>query len=591
MARALLHVVTIAALALSWALGGYGALPARLRRDDDVWLVAATALALGAGATAVALTALGVLHLLGRVAVAAVATGVALAAIAGGRRAAREGRLRFPPLPSDRARRLALLALAAVLALTLLAVLAPPASMDATIYHLRAPREFLRTGTLTALEDDSHSFQPLYVEMLFAEGLVLGGGVVAALAHWILGLGAIMAAGAWARRFGAPGIWGAVAFGATGLYVWESTSAFIDLGLALFSSLALYWATREERGRAPALLAGLFAGLAAGSKFTGLMTLAFTCLAALAAAAPDWKAGLRRGCAIGAVALVVALPWYARNLLATGNPIYPLANTLFGGPPVVFSSQHYGLGADLLHLLTSPFDLLARGGAFDQGWALGPAYLALVPLGIVATTGRRLALLVGSVLGGWWLIWFFSSPQCRLVLPMLPAAAGLAGAGMTAALASHARAPRVAAIAVLGVAIAGGVATAGLGAALDLKVTLGLETPDQFLERNSWNYVAFENANRLLPPQARVAVTGADNLYYLDRVARQVDVGDSSAALAARGFTHRLTIDDCHGRQAATPARLIIWQGRYPLRASRLRGGVLSEACARLTPIDPRLPS
>jgi hypothetical protein len=312
-------------------------------------------------------------------------------------------------------------------------------------------------------------------------------------------------------------------------------------------------------------------------------------LAAVAAVAPDWRRGLGRLAAIGGIALAVASPWYLRNFIFTGDPIFPFARTLFGLPAASkpFSALEYGLGRDLLHLLSSPFDMLARGDSFDQGWAMGPVYLALAPIGAAAARQRRLAIVLAATAGAWWLVWFLSSPQTRLLLPVLPLAAGLAGVGVSAALASSARSLRVLALGAVGIALIGAVGTSGLAATRDLGVVVGRESVDRYLERNSWNYDAYEAANRLLPAGARVAVQGVSNLYYLAPPSGEIELGPVPAdVLRAKGFTHRLAIDECPGVPRPAGER-VLWEGNYPLRASRLRGGFRIRECARLSELPP----
>ncbi len=193
--------------------------------------------------------------------------------------------------------------------------------MDALVYHLRIPHEYLRAGRMAAITDDVRAFQPFNVEMLFAFGMGLRDDVVAALLHWLLGIGAALTAGAWARRLGAKSALVAIAvFAVSPLYVWESTSSFIDLGLTLFSSLALLWATRSDLGRSGVALAGVFAGLAAGSKFTGCTVAALVGGVAFLQALPDRRRASARLLAVGALAVAIASPWYLRNALWTGNP-------------------------------------------------------------------------------------------------------------------------------------------------------------------------------------------------------------------------------------------------------------------------------
>ncbi len=379
-APSLLRLAGIVLLGAGWTATGHMVLPRELRRDPDRLAVGATSLALGCGLTAIALTVLAMIGLSGRLSCWVVGLSSLPAAAAGlrglsQRRDARARALGARP-GRDRWERVGLLLLAGLLLLTLFVTLAPPASMDATVYHLRAPREIMRGG-FWVRPDEPHAYQPLYVEMLFGEALVFGGGPLAALVHWLLGVGAVGAAAAWGRRFGGRGVWAAVIFAGTALYVWEATGSFIDLGLALFCSLALFWAVRPEVSGST-VMAGLLAGFGAGSKFTGVVAAALIGLAAAAMVWPDRRAAARRILIIGALALLVAAPWYIRDFVLTGNPIYPVANGLFGLPPVTLSLLPYGCGRDLFHLISSPVDVLLRSDAFDQGWSMGPAYLGFL---------------------------------------------------------------------------------------------------------------------------------------------------------------------------------------------------------------------
>ncbi|HEY2899724.1 MAG TPA: hypothetical protein VGL59_04040, partial [Polyangia bacterium] len=430
---ALLHVAELAGLTAAWLLAGYALLPRRLRTDEP-FLIASTAFALGAGLTAVAVTLAAALGVMTRATLWAIQIAVVLLAARGAgdwRRQQMPALLAFhsslrTSLRTSMRRwptRLALAALLLMALATLLGTLAPPSSMDATVYHLTAPRAFLRAGRWVALTGIVQSYQPLYVEMLFAQAMGIGDDVLAALVHWVLGIAAVATAGAWSRKLGGSACLGMLIAGASALFAWESTSAFVDLGVATFASLAVLWATRAEIGAASWLLAGVFAGLAAGSKLTGAFAGLLAAGVSLCATGPDWPAARRRFLAIGALAFALALPWYVRNLLLIGNPFYPVGNTLLGQPPAMLASGYYGTGHSVWALLRSPFEVLFAGDAFDRGWSLGPAYLALLPLGIWRTARTKAGRLAMGTLLAWWLFWFFSSPQTRLLLPVAPIAA------------------------------------------------------------------------------------------------------------------------------------------------------------------------
>ena len=584
MLTALLHVAEILGLTACWALAGYALLPRRLR-SDETFLVISTSFALGAGLTAVAVTLTAALGIMTRPVLWTVQGGVVLLAARGLLDLRRHGTHAFPLSLRSWPRRLAMAALLLTVGATLLATLAPPSSMDAVVYHLRAPHAFLRFGKWVPLPDIVQSFQPLYVEMLFGHAMALADDVLASLIHWALGVCAITTAGAWSRRLGGSALWGMLILGVSAIFAWESSSAFIDLGLACFTGLALLWATRPEVGGASWILAGVFSGLAAGSKYTGAFAALLVAGTSLYFAAPAWRSGVRRFLVVGSVAFALALPWYLRNLMATGDPIYPLGYALLGRPAPPLSTYFYGYGTNLVHLLRSPFDLLWRGEPFDKGWSVGPAYLALVPLGLVLTIRTKVGRVASASLLLWWLFWFVSSQQVRLLLPMAPVAAGLAAVGTRWALGAPSRLFRWAAASVLGVAATLGLAVALLTAAVNAPAATGVESASTFLRRNSWHYVAFEKANQLLPADARVAVVGygANNLYYLDRSAMYFETIPSAAVMRDLQFSHVLDIGECPpaARSSQSPSRMV-WSGEYPVVRSRLRGGVTAMVCARL---------
>lgn len=590
---ALRHVAEILGLMASWVLAGYALLPRRLR-SDETFLVFSTAFGLGAGLTAVAVTLAAALGFMTTATLSAIQLGVLALAARGVRNLRRYGTHAFPLSLRTWPRRLGMAALLLVVLATLLATLAPPSSMDAVVYHLRAPHAFLSSGTWVPLTDIVQSFQPLYIEMLFGHGMALADDVLASLVHWALGVCAIATAGAWSRRLGGSALWGMLIFGVSAIFTWESTSAFIDLGLACFTSLALLWATRAEVGAPSWILAGIFSGLAAGSKLTGAFGAALAAGAALYAAAPNWRLGRRRFVAIGAMAAALAMPWYVRNLLAMGNPFYPVGNSLLGRPAPLLSSVFYGYGNDLFHLLRSPFELLWHGEAFDKGWSLGPAYLALLPMGIVLTARAKVGRTAAASLALWWVFWFLSSQQTRLLLPVAPIAAGMAAVGARWALSAATRPLRWAAAGTLAVAGVFGVVVALLTATVNARAATGMESASTFLRRNSWHYIAFEKANQLLPADARVAVVGygANNLYYLDREALYFETAPAASTLRELHMSHVLDISKCPP-PAYDSDSSTLWSGAYTVVQSRLQGGIKSTVCARLSAVagDPTVAS
>ncbi len=184
---------------------------------------------------------------------------------------------------------------------------------------------------------------------------------------------------------------------------------------------------------------------------------------------------------MGTVALAFALaaaPWPAKSWALTGNPLFPFATKLFGGPgwwdarserSFIAEARTYGhhggseqrrygpAGGVLSDWLLGPVWLLLR---YDREYGSpagpGPAYLVLL-LSVLLTRRRRLgrsrasplAPLVEPLLfaAGMYVFWMLTAQRLRYLLPGLAIAATVAGMS-AAGLRSLARQPRVGPVAV-----------------------------------------------------------------------------------------------------------------------------------------------
>jgi hypothetical protein len=121
-----------------------------------------------------------------------------------------------------------------------------------------------------------------------------------------------------------------------------SLSDYMDMllaGMILIAAINIQRAMDQPApgGRYRCLaLAGLAAGFAIGLKITGL-ALAFCMGTALLViqmgARLGWRDQLRGAAIYGLSALGLAAPWAIKNLVVTGNPVYPFALGLFGAAP------------------------------------------------------------------------------------------------------------------------------------------------------------------------------------------------------------------------------------------------------------------
>src|ERR1700723_2015395 len=327
---------------------------------------------------------------------------------------------------------------AVVLLITAFGGLAEPVGdwgVDGIAYHLLGPKVWLRNGIVRPVADNANTAYPAVSEMAFSALMALGGqrapgfSAVFTIALFLLIGGSLTlrcgldGAGAWwvaALIITMPAVYGG------------AHSALVDAIYATFVLAAARIAFDAERTSHFAAL-GLFCGLAIATKYTGLLAAPLLVILAVwprrAAINFKYRDALRISCIAGAVAFVVALPFYLKNWILLGSPIYPPPASAAGFLHIkylaadalrayyaacVYRGQGYGHGP--IALLMLPFNLTYHTADFNGGGRIGLAPLALAPFGVIASWGdsfaRRLALLGGFLT----LIWFVTMQESRYLI-------------------------------------------------------------------------------------------------------------------------------------------------------------------------------
>ena len=231
----------------------------------------------------------------------------------------------------------ALLPALATLGVTLvIALAAPPNSTDALTYHLARVAQWLQGHSVApyATSVTRQIFMPPWAEYLILHFQVLAGGSdrFASLVEWLAFAGCLVLGAGIARRLGADarGVGLSVVLMVTlPTAIVEASSTQTDL-VAAFWAAALAWVAVAEPEPGPvrhSLLAGGALGLALASKGTAYVIC--PPLAALVVWRRFRSAGARAAAVqagtMAAVALLLVLPSYARNLRTFHHPLGPPA--------------------------------------------------------------------------------------------------------------------------------------------------------------------------------------------------------------------------------------------------------------------------
>jgi hypothetical protein len=342
-----------------------------------------------------------------------------------------------------------LVAGAAVLVPMALLTLYPPTAFDATLYHLPYARAFAASGSLPFLPDLRVPIFPQLMETLFALVLLFAGDLATQSVALLATVLTAVLMLAWGRRYSPAAGWiAAAAYAGSPVVVYLAGTAYVEPGLVLFATAALYALSRWLEGGAASwlTLAAVFAGAAAGTKYLGLFVVMVVALAAVAAAPPGapeqrWRRLVRVAVAGG----VAMAPWYGRIIAATGNPVFPFLPGVFGASPWNPLGFHPGakawerLGDIALGLLRLPWDIVFARSRLGGSPPYSPIFLLALPV-LLAGAVRRLrvrVLLLASVAYAAFVLALL--PDARYLLVALPPVCLALGDSLAAALAAGAR--------------------------------------------------------------------------------------------------------------------------------------------------------
>lgn len=283
-----------------------------------------------------------------------------------------------------------------------------PHPYDVVSYHLQVPREWYELGRIVPLAHNVFSYFPFNSEMHDLAAMYLQGGPVAGMytsqflsvGFSILLLLAIYAAASSGdSRIGR--ILSVLLSASLPWVVMLGCVAYVESLLMLFSALSVAWATRAVRSDGAAVvpslaIAGIFAGFAAGTKIIAAPMLIVALPVALVLSAAVFRSAesirmkrLLVGCGAFLFAATLAVsPWLVRNVVWTGNPIFPVAMSTLGhgtfSPDQTERFRNAHVAPESKSSVTSRFGTF--GSEVVTSWQYG---LILWPLAIAAAMQRR----------------------------------------------------------------------------------------------------------------------------------------------------------------------------------------------------------
>jgi hypothetical protein len=256
---------------------------------------------------------------------------------------------------------------------------APPTGEDELHYHISLPALFVYWGRWVKTPGVCSSFFPLNGELVYT-GVLLFRDVLAVKAMvWCSGLLLATSLYVFARRYVLLARFEAL-FAVVLLYTCPMMSSYhgitsVDMLNLFFEIIGVIvlWEWRKNKDLKLLVLMGVLGGAGMGTRmYAAPWVLAITLFIAIVENRP------LDACCFGGIAAIVFSPWWIRNYLETGNPVYPWA--LWNGA----ASDPYQMGmlSEKVNLLKRWFTLpffISTGGFI---WGAGPLPWSLIPFSI-----------------------------------------------------------------------------------------------------------------------------------------------------------------------------------------------------------------
>lgn len=361
--------------------------------------------------------------------------------------------------------------MALLMAGQLIGAMTPQNDFDVIEYHLGGPKEWFQLGQIQRLPHNVYTNFPFLCEMILLAGMTvygdwqwgaLGGQAALAIFAPLTALGLFAAGRRWFSE--KTGLIAALIYLSSPWTYRISIIAYTESSLACYLFAALYavlmlrteFMCEPSDGRSDpwplTLLTGMLTGSAMACKYTGFVSvvipitaLLFFCAAQYIKAVP-FRRLIKLGLAFGLGIGLTVGPWLVKNLVETGNPVYPLGVRVFGGvdrDPEIDAKWRNGHAAKRYpswqaRMWDLPVKLQDVVSKNDWHSALMFAFapLTILLLILLRRRGKEEAPQIGVISITWFYIawqfatwWVLTHHIDRFYVPMFSAVAYLAGVG------------------------------------------------------------------------------------------------------------------------------------------------------------------
>ena len=316
---------------------------------------------------------------------------------------------------------------------TLGSALCVPYVWDELTYHIALPFRWIATDSLAIFKDNAFSGFPALPQLLFRLGCQNGGILFPRLLVWATYLSLFVAIYIYLRpcanRFVI--LFMTFMFIASPLVISMMRSTYVEVFIMFNMLAALLLVNEAERSWKTIFLCGMISGGIVATKLTGIGVAGIVFIFLWFKYQKSF-AGKRSYLflyfTLGGICM--ALPFYLRPWLLTGNPFYPFLASWFGGSETeilvakyhyLMANTHFGLRS-FLGFFTVFIFIAFAGSSFD-GMILGWTFIAFMLLTIwwlrSSSDERESKIYLPIAIIFYYCFWFMTSQQTRFLQPLL----------------------------------------------------------------------------------------------------------------------------------------------------------------------------
>jgi len=412
-----------------------------------------------------------------------------------------------------------------------------PESWDDLGEHLAISKEWINLHRLVPVPYINYGQWggPFNIGILYGVGMLIKDVILSKLIHFAFGVLIAISIYTFGKKYFSKrvGLLSAVIFYTIPVVSWNSTTAYIDLGVTFYLFLAFYafinWSISQKRSWL--ILSGIISGLALGSKYVAFLGLAILSIGILI---DGWMLKKKFFPAIKNFLLFTILGisigsfWYIRAYFMMGTRLpRVLQNFLWYFKRIwisgIISSPVYAFDFNLSKkIVTLPWEMSMHPGRFHGYASLGIIFLAILPFFIFLRRVRENLLikfiLYYSVI--FYFFWAISAPFKRYLIPVLPLFSLVVAYIIETISTSHKNLKIFLYSLVFFTFIFNIIylAPEGLNKVYERLLVLGgIRSQEEYILKNEETYRVFKYVNENLPSNSKIFILREPRNFYCDR--------------------------------------------------------------------------